>query len=200
MMKRSKGPSFTETGTNTRARYLRMCFMARECIHLQVELSTRETFKMGRRTGLAPKLGLMGPNTTADGSRIRNMEWESKNGPMGLFTKAASQMTNSMDMASFGLLVATSIKVITRMIKGRMVSIQYIIKLQEKQLMPNIKMISLKDYTHNKLQAVSFGSLIQNINNTALRFCKKMILSSWKLARFARDSTRKRLSRSLSAH
>jgi hypothetical protein len=94
MIKRSVGPSFTETGTNTRARYLMICFMARECIHLKMELSTRETFKMALGTALAPTLGLMGTNTTADGSRMIEMEWESSNGRLGKFTKAAFQITN----------------------------------------------------------------------------------------------------------
>ena len=122
MIKRSVGPSFTETGTNMRARYLMICFMARECKHLQTEVSTRETFKMALGTALASTLGLMGTNTTADGSRVIEMEWESSNGPMGIFTKAAFQITNEMASVSYGMLMATSIKVISRMI-NRMVSI-----------------------------------------------------------------------------
>jgi hypothetical protein len=46
MMKRSEGQSFSEAGTNTRVSYLKVIFMARECIHLKAELSTKETFKM----------------------------------------------------------------------------------------------------------------------------------------------------------
>jgi hypothetical protein len=64
----------------------------------------------------------MGTNTTADGSRMIEMEWESSNGPMGIFTKAAFQITNEMASVSYGMLMATSVKVITRMISG-MVSI-----------------------------------------------------------------------------
>jgi hypothetical protein len=41
--------------------------------------------------------------------------------------------------------------------------------------MPNIKMVSQKDYTHNIHQMVSFGAHIQKIKNTALRFWKTMI-------------------------
>ena len=51
-----------------------------------MEKCTRETFKMVYVTGMAPPLGLMGPNMTADGSRIRCMEWESSDGLMGPFT------------------------------------------------------------------------------------------------------------------
>jgi hypothetical protein len=43
--------------------------------------------------------------------------------------------------------------------------------------MPNIKMISEKDYTHNIDQMVSIGSHIQKVNNMALRFFQTMILS-----------------------
>jgi hypothetical protein len=134
---------------------------------LQTELSTSKTIKMAGRTGLAPTLGLAGTNTTADGSRIRCMEWESTNGTMGAFTKAAFQIANLMALASNGLPVATSIKVITRMING-LVSILYIIKLLETQLIPNIKMIFKKDYTQNTLQMVSVGAHVQKINSTAL--------------------------------
>jgi hypothetical protein len=53
-----------------------------------------EPLKMARGTGLAPKLGQMGPNIMADGSMIRNMELESTDGPMGLFTKVVLKMAN----------------------------------------------------------------------------------------------------------
>jgi hypothetical protein len=99
-----------------------ICFMARECIHLKMELSTRETFKMALGTALASTLGLMGTNTTADGSRVIEMEWESSNGPMGIFTKAAFQIANEMASVSYGMLMETSLKVISRIMNG-MVSI-----------------------------------------------------------------------------
>jgi hypothetical protein len=117
MMKRSEGPLFSETGTSTRVLYLKICFMAKERQHLQMEMFTRETIKMARGMGLAPSLGLMGPNTTADGSRIRNMEWESSDGLMGLFIKATWQMTKGMAWVFIGILVATSIKAFIKMEK-----------------------------------------------------------------------------------
>jgi hypothetical protein len=46
MMKKSEGQSFTEKGKNMRVKYLKICLMAREFILLQLEVSTRETFKM----------------------------------------------------------------------------------------------------------------------------------------------------------
>jgi hypothetical protein len=61
-------------------------------------------------------------------------------------------------------------------------------------------MVSMKDYTQNTLQAVSFGAHVQKINSMALRFCKTRILSSWKMVRPARNSTRKRPRRSFRAH
>ena len=94
--------------------------------------------------------------------------------PMGIFTKAAGQMTIEMASAFFGILMAPSVKVIIRIVIG-MVSKSYIRKLLETQLMPNIKMVSQKDYTHYIHQMISFGTHIQNIKNTALRFCKTMI-------------------------
>jgi hypothetical protein len=66
--------------------------------------------------------------------------------------------------------------------------------------MPNIKMVSEKDYTQVTLQVVSFGAHFQKIYNMALRFCKTMIYSSWKMVRPARNSTRKRPRRSFRAH
>jgi hypothetical protein len=99
MMKRSEGPSITETGANTRAHALMISFMARECKHLLTGLSTRETFKMARGTGLAPSLGLMRANMTAIGSKIRNMEWESTDLPMAIFSKEPMQMAKKMASA-----------------------------------------------------------------------------------------------------
>jgi hypothetical protein len=46
MMKRSEGQSFSEEGTNTRVSYLKVSFMARDCIHGTTENTTKETFKM----------------------------------------------------------------------------------------------------------------------------------------------------------
>jgi hypothetical protein len=43
--------------------------------------------------------------------------------------------------------------------------------------MSNFKMDSKKDYGQNIDQMVSIGSHIQKVNDTALRFCKTMILS-----------------------
>jgi hypothetical protein len=63
--------------------------------------------------------------------------------------------------------------------------------------MLNFKMVSLKEYPQKIHQMVSIGALIQKAKNTALRFSQTMIISSWRLTRFARDSTRKRPSRSL---
>jgi hypothetical protein len=154
---------------------------------------------MARRTDLARTLVLVGPNTTADGSRIRCMEWESTDGLMGLFIKEVLQMAILMACLLNGLLMETSTKALIRTIKKKMVSILFIIKQLETQLTPNIKMISLKDYTHYINQMESFGTLFQKTKNMALRFCKTMILSSRKLAIFARDSLRKRPSRSLRA-
>ena len=51
--------------------------------------------------------------------------------------------------------------------------------------MPNIKMISEKDYRQNIDQMVSIGSHIQKVKNTALRFCQIMILSSGKPTRIS---------------
>jgi hypothetical protein len=102
---------------------------------------------MARRTDLARTLGLVGPNTTADGSRIRCMEWESTDGLMGLFIKEAMQMTKGMAWVFIGILMAVSIKAIIKIVK-KMISILFIIKQLETQLMPNIKMVSLKDYSH----------------------------------------------------
>jgi hypothetical protein len=83
----------------------------------------------------------MGANMTADGSRIRSMEWESTDGLMGLFTKEAMQMTKGMAWVFNGILMAVSIKAIIKIVKN-MISILFIIKQLETQLMPNIKMVS----------------------------------------------------------
>ena len=66
--------------------------------------------------------------------------------------------------------------------------------------MPNFKTILKKDYTQNTLKMVSFGAHFLKVNHMAIRFCKTMTLTSWKLTRFARDSLRKRPSISLRAH
>jgi glutamate mutase epsilon subunit len=60
----------------------------------------------------------MGANTTADGSRIRCMEWESTDGLVGPFTKAVLQINRGMAWVFIGILVATSIKAIIRKVKG----------------------------------------------------------------------------------
>ena len=93
-MSRSEGSSFTETGseTNMRVSYLMMCLMARERQHLYAEMSTRDIIKMALRTGLANTLGMMGKYMMAPGSRIRCMELESLDAPMGRFTKEALQI------------------------------------------------------------------------------------------------------------
>ena len=49
------------------------------------------------------------------------------------------------------------------------------------------------------VKMVSLGSQIQKIKHTALAFCRTIKLSSKKLARYAKYSTRKRASRSLRA-
>jgi hypothetical protein len=46
-MSRSEGSSFTEAERSTRVSYLMMSVMARESNHIQKQMSTRETFKMG---------------------------------------------------------------------------------------------------------------------------------------------------------
>jgi hypothetical protein len=48
--------------------------MARESQNLQTEISTRETIKMVRGTGLASSHGMMASNMRAAGRRIIDME------------------------------------------------------------------------------------------------------------------------------
>jgi hypothetical protein len=60
----------------------------------------------------------MGLNMMADGSRIRNMEWESTDLPMGIFSKACLKMAKLMALVSYGFLVATSSKAFIEMVKG----------------------------------------------------------------------------------
>ena len=68
--------------------------MARESTNIKTDMSTRETLKMEICTDLAYAHGLMGKNMMAAGTRIRSMEQESSDGPMEIFTKAASKITN----------------------------------------------------------------------------------------------------------
>jgi hypothetical protein len=79
-----------------------------------------------------------------------------------------------MASASNGILMANSMKVISKMMHG-MVSKYKIIKLLKAQHTPNFKMVSQKDYQQIIYQMVSFGARTQKIKNTALRFCKIMI-------------------------
>ena len=71
---RSVEPSYTETLINMWVSYLMIGLMARESQHLQTEISTRETIKMVRGTGLASSHGMMGSNMRAAGRRIIDME------------------------------------------------------------------------------------------------------------------------------
>jgi hypothetical protein len=65
---------------------------------------------------MQPTLGLAVKNMMAAGAKIRDMELESIDSLMELFTKAAGQMTIEMASALSGFLMATSFKEIIRII------------------------------------------------------------------------------------
>jgi hypothetical protein len=61
-------------GPNTRVSYIMICLMARDLQPLIMEMSTRETIKMARRTDQESTLGLPGANMMAAGIMIRGLE------------------------------------------------------------------------------------------------------------------------------
>jgi hypothetical protein len=89
MITRLKGPSFTETVIDMRARYSTMNIMAWVFISMRKVTFTQETSTMAKFMAKGAMLSLMAPNTQASGRRAKNMESESLGSLMKAFTKVA---------------------------------------------------------------------------------------------------------------